>query len=291
MSASLVELGKRLAEYRSKCNLSDYGIHPNGVRRTPGLRREELAEMTGLSTDLISKLERGKYPSVSARLLNELSVFYRLDAAKRIDLFHLANIEERTISPYLEVSIPDSLQDFVDHMSEYPTFVINRRWDVVGWNEALCVAFGDMEQLQGNQRNILWIMFGLPGTRTLVVDWERHARRVLGQFRLDYDHSCGDPRFIALVNELAQVSPDFAALWAGPLEIQFKEVVYKQLSHATLGRLDFRQMAFRFEDNPNLLVGVHYPLNERTARAIRSHLTVGEATPEIYERQLDVSTN
>ncbi len=272
MQNNLKALGERLSEYRRMADPLEYKVPINGIRRTPGLRREEVATGVGVSAEVISKLERGKYPSVNAPLLCVLGNFYGLDAAKRADLFHLANIEERSNAIELAQSVPSELQEFVDHQREYPTFVINRRWDFVGWNEALNITFGDIGSMPESRRNILWIIFGFPNAPDLILDWERHARRVCGQFRLDYDWSQGDPRFVALVDELKAESKEFARLWAGPLDIQFKEIVLKQIRHPQLGQLDFQQMGFRPAADPDLLVGVHYPLNERTAQAIRSRL-------------------
>lgn len=273
MQDNLTALGNRLAEYRRGANPHHYNVNVYGMRRTPGLRREEVAKGTGLSVEVISKIERGKYPSVNARLLHDLSDFYRLDDAKRDDLFHLANVEERRVEVEIVHSIPPALQEFVDHQREYPTFVINRRWDVIGWNDALNIVFGDMASMPADRRNILWIVFGIPELSNLLIDWERHARRIAGQFRLDFDWSRGDPRFVALVEELSAASEAFAALWTGPLDIRFKETVLKQIRHPQLGLLEFEQMGFRFTADPDMLVGVHYPCNDETARKMRGALS------------------
>lgn len=272
MESSLVELGNRLATYRRAAKPDDYGIVPLGARRTPGLRREEVAELTGFSLDLISKVERGKYPSVSARLLGHLSDFYRLDSAKRSDLFNLARLGERFGGIALEREVTPALQDLLDHQREFPTYVTNRRWDLVAWNEIFALVLGDPASMAEDRRNILWILFGSPGVKSLIVDWERHARRVIGQFRLDYGWAREDVRFVSLVNELMQVSPEFSEWWASGLEVSARVSVFKQINHAYLGLLDFQQMGFRSEENPNLLSTVYYPTNSKTSDLLRRFL-------------------
>ncbi len=282
MESSLVELGHRLATYRRAAKPADYGIVEVGARRTPGLRREEVAELTGFSLDLISKVERGKYPSVSARLLGHLSDFYKLDSAKRSDLFNLARLDERVDGIALERDVTPALQELLDHQREYPAYVTNRRWDLVAWNEIFSLVIGDPASMPEERRNILWIVFGAPGVRSVIVDWERHARRVIGQFRLDYGWARKDARFVALVDELTEVSPEFAEWWAIGLEVSARMSVFKQINHALLGVLDFQQMGFRSEENPNLLATVYFPTNNRTASLLRRHLAE-------YERSLTVT--
>lgn len=278
MESSLVELGNRLATYRRAAKPADYGIVALGARRTPGLRREEVAELTGFSLDLISKVERGKYPSVSARLLGHLSDFYKLDTAQRRDLFNLARLEERTGEVVVERVVSPALQDLLDHQREFPTYVTNRRWDLVAWNEIFALVMGDPASLPDARRNILWILFGTPGVKTLIVDWERHARRVIGQFRLDYGWARNDERFVALVQELTQVSPEFAEWWASGLEVSTRTSIFKQVNHPLLGLLDFQQIGFRPEENPNLLSTVYYPTDPRTADLLRRFLAEHKRT-------------
>jgi len=268
MQDNLTALGQRLAEYRRTAHPQQYNVPMNGIRRTPGLRREEVAEGTGVSAEVVSKIERGKYPSVNTYLLAKLCDFYRLDDAKRADIFHLANLDGREPKTRLETGVPDSIQGILDAMPAFPSFVMNRRWDMIAWNAGLTALFGDFSQASLDDRNVVWIVLGIPQAKQLIVDWERHARRVLGQFRLDYGRALGDPQFTMLTDKLAAVSPEFRDWWSGPLDVQYKQRIFKDICHPVMGHLRLEQVGMRLEENPNLLMGIYYPRDVETRIAL-----------------------
>ena len=157
---------------------------PRGSRRrAPGLRRAEVAQLAGVSVDWYTWLEQGRPITVSTQVLESLVQALHLHTHERAHLFFLAHQQpppERAMEPE---TVSPTLQRFLDHQGLSPAFVIGRRWDVVAWNEAARVVFGDYSQMTTHERNTVWRIFTSPTHRHQLVDWEGYARRVLAQFR------------------------------------------------------------------------------------------------------------
>src|SRR6266702_7187320 len=207
----------------------------------------------------------------SASAIAAFSDAIRGTTDERAHLFFLAHQQpppERAMEPE---TVSATLQHFLDHQGLSPAFVVGRRWDVVAWNEAARVVFGDFRQMTTFERNSVWQLFTSSTHRQLLVDWEGHARRLLAQFRATCGRYPGDPRLTELIHDLMIRSPEFRAWWPdhevlGALEGQ------KTLNHPQAGYLMFEHLTFQVFDAPDLKVSVYTPLDEADTPAKLSQL-------------------
>src|SRR5919108_5182229 len=170
------ELGAFLRSRREKLSPSAAGIVAGPRRRTPGLRREEVAMAAGVGTTWYTWLEQGRDVRPSTEVLSALSQALRLDAAEKRHLFILAGrqLPERPANAPEKVDSP--LLHVLNSLSMQPAYVVGRRWDVLAWNSAAAAVFGDYGALEGDARNIIHMVFTNPRHRRLLVDWEELAR-------------------------------------------------------------------------------------------------------------------
>lgn len=266
------ELGDFLRSRRGRLAPSQVGLLGGERRRTPGLRRAEVAQLAGVSVDWYTWLEQGRPISVSTQVLESLVRVLQLDANEREHLFLLAHQQLPPERSALRETVSATLQRFLDHLDLSPAFAVGPRWDIVAWNEAARVVLYDFSSVSVRERNVLWRMFTSASHRQMVVDWEKHARRILAQFRTSYGRHPGDPWMTELVNDLQTISPEFRAWWPDH-EVLRAPDVRKVLNHPEVGYLYFERVMFQVYDEPDLKVIVSTPLDEgETAAKMRQLL-------------------
>ncbi len=267
----LHELGDFLRTRRARLAPEDVGLPRGGRRRAPGLRRAEVAHLAAVSVDWYTWLEQGRPITVSTQVLESLVQALHLNANEREHLFFLAHQQpppERSME--LETVSP-TLQHFLDHQGLSPAFVLGRRLDVVAWNEAARVVFGDFGQMTTFERNAVWRLFTSTTHRQLLVDWEGHARRLLAQFRATCGRYPGDPRLTELIQDLMLRSPEFRTWWPDH-EVLNAEEGQKTFNHPQVGYLTFEHLTFQVFDALDLKVNVYTPLDEADTPAKLSQL-------------------
>jgi hypothetical protein len=141
----------------------------------------------------------------------------------------------------------------LDQSDIMPSFVMGRRWDVLGWNRAARAFFLDFEQVPPDERNLVWLLFTHPALRSLVVEWSTRAQDTLARFRADYGRCAGDSHFVQLVDRLNAVSPEFAQWWPRHDVLPMSEGC-AQYNHPLVGRMVVDHMTFSVVDNPGLRV-------------------------------------
>ena len=182
-----------------------------GRRRTPGLRREELAEACGVSLTWITWLEQGRDVSASPHALARLAEALRLTAAERAYLFELAERRDPAAPAASGEDLPAPILALPERMT-IPAYLLGRSWTALSWNSAASELF--VGWLDGsNDRNLLRFIFLSPEARRLIADWDERAHRVVAEFRADFSRRLKDATLQALVDALSQQSPDFARLW------------------------------------------------------------------------------
>ena len=256
----LQELGDFLRTRRARLAPEDVGLPRGSRRRAAGLRRAEVAQLSGVSVDWYTWLEQGRPISVSTQVLESLVQTLHLNINEREHLFLLAHQQpppERAMEPE---TVSPTLQRFLDHQGISPAFVLGPRWDVLAWNEAARVVFGDYGQMTTRERNSVWRMFTSPTHQQLLVNWEGHARRVLAQFRATCGRYPGDPRLTELIHDLMLRSPEFRAWWPDH-EVLGAEEGQKTFNHPQVGYLMFEHLSFQVFDAPDLTVNVYTPLD------------------------------
>ncbi len=180
-------------------------------RRTPGLRREELAELCGVSLTWITWLEQGRAVSASANALGRLADGLRLTPAERAYLFELGGRRDPSAAAAQENALPEVMRDLPQRMT-IPAYLLDRTWTARAWNGSAAALFAGW--LDGeHDRNLLRFLFLSPAARSLLEDWEERARRIVAEFRADFSRHLRDPGMQALVDELSTESAEFLACW------------------------------------------------------------------------------
>ncbi|NUR95004.1 MAG: helix-turn-helix domain-containing protein [Kribbellaceae bacterium] len=206
------ELGVFLRSRRERIQPDEVGFAPGGRRRTPGLRREEVALLAGVGVTWYTWLEQGRDINVSGQVLDAIATALRFDRQERNHLFRLAGLQ---IGPALgECSaIPPSVQKTLDAVSPYPALVLDKRYDIFAFNEAYCRVVIDLEQVPVEERNLLWLNFVSSEWKCNFVDAETTKHHMVAAFRAASAEHVGDPLWQDLIRRLLSNSPYFAELW------------------------------------------------------------------------------
>ena len=245
------ELSDFLRNRRGRVTPSDVGLPATNRRRTPGLRREEVAQLAGMSATWYTWLEQKRPIGVSAGVLDNLARVLLLDPAERLQLFQLALRQPVLVSTSKPETVSPLIRRIIDQMDPIPALVIGRRWDVLAWNRGARAFFLDFEQVPATERNMLWLLFTNPALRSLVVDWRERAQDTLARFRADYGRHAGDAHFVQLVERLKSVSPEFAQWWPR-FDIEPMSEGRREYDHPLGGRMIVEHATFLVGDNPEL---------------------------------------
>jgi transcriptional regulator with XRE-family HTH domain len=250
-------LGAYLKDRRSKLDPASFGL-PLSRRRTPGLRREEVAQRANVSATWYTWLEQGRGGAPSADVLDRIARALMLTDVEREHLFliGLGRLPDVRYRPPEGVS--PRLQRIIDAFEFSPAFIRTATWDVVAWNRAASVVLTDYSTLPPAQRNILRNMFLNPQVREVQTDWQGVARFVVAAFRADVARAGAADDTRAFVAELSHQSPEFAAMWADNDVRGYGEGT-KQIRHAKLGLLSMEFSAFAVDGRPDLGMVIYNP--------------------------------
>lgn len=234
-----------------------------GRRRTPGLRREELAAQAGIGTTWCAWIEQGREVNASPHALARLAAALALTGAERAYLFELAGRRDPNApASAATMDAPDSIRSLVASLPQ-PAYGLDRAWNACCWNPAAERLFAGWLG-EGRPKNLLRYMFTEPSARQLVPDWQDRANRLLAEFRADYGRSLDDPRTNAIVDQLRTESPRFAAAWNTQAVAQ-REGGLRRFDHPEDGKQSFRQLTFSPADRPDHKLVVLDPISEADA--------------------------
>jgi transcriptional regulator with XRE-family HTH domain len=258
--ARRAELAQFLRTRRERISPQHVGLPPGTRRRTPGLRREELALLAGVGATWYTWLEQGRAITVSGQVLESLARVLQLDADERTHLFILARDQLPADPLPLTQTVDSALQLILDTMGIYPAWVLSPRWDIIAWNQAACRMFADFSTMTSRERHLLWFLFIDPRHRAMAVDWEREAQRFLALFRASTQRYVGEAWLTELVNDLKQVSPSFREWWSR-YDVQGVQTEHKHLIHPLVGLLILQAKTFQVADHPDLQMIVYTPVS------------------------------
>ena len=269
-------LGAYLKDRRAKLDPAAFSLS-GARRRTPGLRREEVAQRANISTTWYTWLEQGRGGAPSADVLDRIACALLLTDVEREHLYllglgHLPEVHYRAAD-----GITPRLQRVLDAMEFSPALVRTATWDIVAWNRAASVMLTDYGSLPPGQRNILRMIFGDPRVRAAQYDWNSVARHVVGAFRADAVRAGAASQVADLVDELCRLSPEFEALWRDNDVRSYGEGV-KHMKHPILGPIAFEYSSFAVDGRPDLGMVVYNPATPGDAERIRS-LVISQAGP------------
>ncbi len=250
------ELGDFIRAQRERLDPATIGLTARSRRRTPGLRREEVAQFCGLSTTWYTWIEQGRDVSVSPLALARVAATLRLGRAERGYLFELAGKRDPEQGGAAAADVPPAVLACVEAIRT-PAYVLDRSWTARGWNasaERLFVGWLD----QPGEQNLLRFVFLEPAARSLICDWEARARRVVAEFRASCSAQVTDPALRTLIESLRRQSPEFAQFWNlfGVLEREGGE---RTFNHPLDGLLRYAQVTFELAGRPDLKLTMLVP--------------------------------
>ena len=275
-SAAPNQLGIYLRDRRTRLDPAAFGFG-SGRRRTPGLRREEVASRANISPTWYTWLEQGRGGAPSADVLDRIAKGLMLTEPEREHLYvlGLGRLPEARYRPVDGIS--PRLQRVLDAMVLSPAIIKTAMWDVVGWNRAAALLLTDYAKLPRDGRNILRLMFSSDHVRARNADWDGVARFVVGAFRADVARAGANNSAAAqkLVAELSRLSPEFEALWQDNDVVAHGEGV-KRIHHPDAGLLAMEFSSFAVEGRPELGMIVYNPATPADADRLRTLLTPRE---------------
>jgi len=205
------DLAAFLRAHRQRLSPADVGLPSGNRRRTPGLRREEVAALAGVGLTWYTWLEQGRDIGVSAQFLDNLARVLKLDAAERRHLFMLTHARPPAEPGKTWCVLPPLVRRLM-HDLPHPAFVLNLRWDVLGFNAPADTLFG-FSRHAPERRNLLWLLFTDPLLQERFVAWHEQAPLMLSSFRRDFARASQSTDIVELVDELERVSPEFSGWW------------------------------------------------------------------------------
>jgi transcriptional regulator with XRE-family HTH domain len=255
---SSASLGTYLRDRRVKLDPVAMGFSASR-RRTPGLRREEVAQRANISPTWYTWLEQGRGGAPSAQVLDRIAHALMLTDVEREHVFILGLGRPPEIQYQPVNGITPRLQRVLDSMGASPALVRTATWDIVAWNEAATVVLFDYTTIAPEDRNVLRLMFLNSRVRAAQFDWESVARYLVGVFRADTARAGATTGMQSLVDELMQKSPEFASMWHDNEVRDFGEGV-KRIRNAALGELALEYSAFAVDGRPDLSMLVYTPV-------------------------------
>ncbi|MGW0945448.1 helix-turn-helix domain-containing protein [Streptomyces sp. NPDC002623] len=230
------ELGEFLKVCRAQLSPRTVGLPDSGApRRVPGLRREEVAQLVGISTHLYARMEQGR-ASVPRSVLGTLARVLHLDDERRDHLFELAASGGREPRRRRAQKVHPQLRRILDELTATPAIVLGRHLDILAWNPLAAALLTDFDRIPEQKRNYARLLFTDPAFRELCLDWRTNARTCVAHLRLEAARHPGDPGLAALVGELSVVDTDFRQWWAGR-QMTGLRMGTKRLRHPIVGDL------------------------------------------------------
>ncbi|MGW1956692.1 helix-turn-helix domain-containing protein [Streptomyces sp. NPDC001920] len=265
------ELSEFLRTRRARLKPEDVGLPDFGRhRRVPGLRREELAQLAGVSVAYYTRLEQGNGRNVSAEVLDAIARALRLSDAEHAHLTHLAKPKQHKKKPAARTEqVRPALRQLLESIDGVPAYVAGRRSDILAWNRMAAAVFGDWSELPVQERNWARLVFLRPEYRDLFVEWEQKASDMVAYLRMDAGCHPDDPRLSALVGELSVKSEEFRRLWATH-DVKEKTYGVKHIRHPLVGELTLNFESFRMSDGTEqTLITYHAEPGSASAEALR----------------------
>jgi transcriptional regulator with XRE-family HTH domain len=271
------QFGNYLKDRRGKLDPAAFGF-PLKRRRTPGLRREEVAQRANVSATWYTWLEQGRGGAPSADVLDRIARAMMLTDVEREHLFLLGSGRPPEVRYHAPDGITPRLQRVLDTLEYSPAFIRTATWDVIAWNRAAAAVLTDYSTLPDGQRNVLRMMFRDSRVRAAQSNWQSVARYVVASFRADVARAGAARNVQSLVDELCATSSEFAAMWRDN-DVQGHGDGVKVLHHPVAGPLSMEFSAFAVDGRPDLNMVIYNPATPPDADKIRALLKASPKRP------------
>ncbi|WNN92117.1 helix-turn-helix transcriptional regulator [Gloeocapsopsis dulcis] len=248
-----------LRSRRARLSPEEVGLPSGGRRRTPGLRREEVAQLADVGTAWYTWLEQGRDINVSEAVLDRIADALRLTMDERLHLLMLAQRQFPTPPPLAAEAISPILQHLLDNQEASPAYITGRYCNILAWNQIAAAVFSDFSALSVEERNMLWLVFTKAEYRQLFVDWERFAQDLLAMFRYFSVRYVDDSWYKQYITALIRVSPEFEQWWQRhDVRTTFEQK--RELAHPVVGRLVLNVTTLHVNGDPDLKLCVYTAL-------------------------------
>jgi transcriptional regulator with XRE-family HTH domain len=261
------ELAGFLRSRRERIAPEEVGLPPASRRRTPGLRREEVATLAGVGVTWYTWLEQGRDINASPQVLDAVARTLLLDPHERQHLFRLADTPGGTVPGDCQALSP-AIQVLLDQLAPYPACVRNGRFDILGHNAAYEHLMGPLGELPFEERNALWRVFTRPACRAAMIDWPEATRRMVAEYRAAMAENVAEPAWKCLVNRLTKASPEFAELWERH-EVAEPENLTKRWLHPDVGLLRLNYTSLWLGQRLGTRMITYTPADEETGERLR----------------------
>jgi transcriptional regulator with XRE-family HTH domain len=246
-------LGDYLRSRRALVGPDDVKVPSIGVRRVPGLRREEVAMLAGMSVDYYVRLEQGRERNPSPQVLDALSEVFRLDDEARLHLYRIAGLAPASSRAILPERVDPQLLQLLELWPDTPALVLGRAYDVLAGNRLAYALFDEFR----HGANLLLKVFLDPTARTFYPDWEQVAANTVAGFRLLHGDAPHDPRIREVLRTVGEQSSDFTRLWARQ-DARGKRHESKRFHHPDVGEVKLRMEAFDVRSSPGQQLVVYH---------------------------------
>ncbi len=276
---------------RMRLSPAAVGLPPGVRRRTPGLRREEVAVLAEVGATWYTWLEQGRDVRPSVEVLESVAIALRLDATERRHLFHLADRPLPGSPTPTPDTVSPTLLRMLNGFGTTPAYIKGRRWDVLAWNRAASAVILDFDSLPLERRNMVELIFTDPELRRRFADWESVARTTLAMFRADSGRYPGDPGIVNLVDRLLYASAEFRAWWPQHAVVARPEG-RKEWLHPAAGCLLFEYARFSVDDGSDLKLVMYTPLVGTDTASKIEHLLASscDAAPRDTDARRETAT-
>jgi transcriptional regulator with XRE-family HTH domain len=265
------EVAAFLRTRRERLAPQDVGLPPGYRRRTPGLRREEVAQLSGVGVTWYTWIEQGRPVNASAQVLEAIARTLRLDRFERSHLFTLAGVADPATT-VVEACEP-ALHDLVSAIDPYPALIVSARYDILAWNRAEAALKGDYSLLPERFRNLMWLIFTQPAWRQLLVD-HGDVAHLVARFRAAMAEHIGEPAWTELVQELCSVSEEFAELWERH-DVAGGTSHIKQYLHPEVGLVRLVATSLSLSDRPGVRLVASTPADDQARAALTKLSEIG----------------
>lgn len=266
------KLGEFIRLHREQTKPQDVGLPEHGRRRTPGLRREELAQLCAVSPTWLTWLEQGRPISASAKVLAKMADVMRLTPSERTYLFRLADKLDPALPGEMDQGVGCQAFDFdaIVNAIKTPAYILDQQWDAVAWNrpaKELFVGWLDqpkpkMPQQATTQPNLLKFMFTEPAAHALITDWKERANRLVAEFRADCGKYADQEPLSGMIDTLSRDSSDFKRLWNAH-HVVGRAGGTRQFTHPVKAQLTFEQVTLTLSIRRGFKLVMLLPDNRR----------------------------
>jgi transcriptional regulator with XRE-family HTH domain len=262
------ELGAFLRNRRERVQPEDAGLRSSRRRRTPGLRREEVAQLAGVGVTWYTWLEQGREINPSAQVLDAIARTLQFDSHEHSHLFTLAGIATTTVAAQC-IELCPTVQPLLDQLEPFPACVLNDRLDLLAYNRVYASFFEDLNAIPVEDRNLLWLTFTDAAWRRPIVDWDESVGNLVAEYRAAMARHLDEPAWKLLVARLHRASPEFRAFWERH-DVQSVVSRRKRALHPTAGLLSVEYTNLWLGERHGTRIVAFTPADERTRKRLDS---------------------